>query len=321
MNGEEFLNKIYKDLNLSEEVLHTVKGSKDKNEAVSRYMGRLQSTHDKAIQRNRVDLLKELYYKKYVIKKEYIPEFMDKELIIKTQKESLSKWLNYLLDKNTVYPLWAKYWAFQGMLRIGTYNETTGTYQKRSKKTLAPFIEVNPEVLARCIDMVVEYVEKKELIDDELSKLVESGNFQKLYTMFFEKYKRRTLNESDKNDGIWITYHKETYEEADEKLKRNIEPEYLKLYNSLQGYNTGWCTAGSKDTAKAQVCYRENGDFDDEYEYDGGDFHVYYTKDKNNEYKVPRIAIRMEENYIGEIRGIEESQNLEEGLEIIVEKN
>ena len=94
MNGEEFLNKLYKYLNLNEEVLHTAKGSKDKNEAVSRYMERLQSTHDKAIQRKRIDLLKELYYKKYIIKKEDIPEFMDKELIITAQKESLSKWLN-----------------------------------------------------------------------------------------------------------------------------------------------------------------------------------------------------------------------------------
>ena len=37
MNGEEFLNRLYKDLNLSAEVKHTAKGTKDKNEAVELY--------------------------------------------------------------------------------------------------------------------------------------------------------------------------------------------------------------------------------------------------------------------------------------------
>ena len=66
-------------------------------------------------------------------------------------------------------------------------------------------------------------------------------------------------------------------------------PEYLKLYNSLQGYNTGWCTAGSRETAKEQL--------------EEGDFYVYYSKDKNGNYTIPRLAIRMSEDEIAEIRG------------------
>ena len=60
--------------------------------------------------------------------------------------------------------------------------------------------------------------------------------------------------------------------------------DHMPLVESLKGYNTGWCTAG-ESTAKTQL--------------QGGDFYVYYTLDENDEYKVPRIAIRMENNQIG----------------------
>ena len=43
-------------------------------------------------------------------------------------------WINYLIDENAKYPMWAKYWAFRGMLKIGAYDEATDTYKKRSEK-------------------------------------------------------------------------------------------------------------------------------------------------------------------------------------------
>ena len=41
---------------------------------------------------------------------------------------------------------------------------------------------------------------------------------------------------------------------------------------------------------------------------------------ENDEYKVPRIAIRMENNKIGEIRGIVKDQNIESDMEEVVEE-
>ena len=313
MKGEEFLNRLYKDLNLSDEVIHTSYGIKNKDEAVKRYMDRLERVHNKVINNHKLELLKSMYYKKYIIKESDIPENFDSKKIIQSQKYSIDKWLNYLLDENTKYPMWVKYWVFQGMLKIGTYNEATGTYQKRSDKTLAPFIDINPEVLSGCINLMMDYVNNGNIDDIALNKLIESGNFQKLYTVLLSKTKEELSINSDKRDGVWIKYYYETEEEANEKEKRGVIPEYLRLYNSLQGYNTGWCTAGSKDLAKDQICGID--------EYDGGDFLVYYTKDKNGEYKIPRIAIRMD--YYGsieEIRGIIDGQNIEEGLEDIIEK-
>ncbi|MEE3342774.1 MAG: DUF4116 domain-containing protein [Bacilli bacterium] len=318
LRGEEFLDKLYNGLHMSDEVMHTAGNKDSKLEKIHRYMDRLERINKKAYQRdNDIKNLKYLYHKKYVIKEENLPEYMsdnDKEDIIKKQEESLDKWLYYLLDINTPYPTWAKYWAFQGMLKIGTYDEANDIYQKRSKKTIAPFIEADPEIIAKCIEVVSNYVDKKKIDDNNLEKLVESGNFSKLYTLFIKNKKDKVLRTDNIDDGIWITYNYETIKEIRKKEKKGIIPEYKKLYNSLQGYNTHWCTAGSENVAKDQIC-------GDNYNYVGGNFYVYYTKDDNGEYKVPRIAIRMDRNDIGEIRGVaDESQNVEDGLEEIIEK-
>ncbi|MEE3343116.1 MAG: DUF4116 domain-containing protein [Bacilli bacterium] len=317
LKGEEFLNKCYKELHMSEEVMHTAQNKDSKAEKVHRYMDRLERVNKKAIKRkNDIANLKKLYHKKYVIKEENIPDYIDeksKKQIIKDQEESLDKWLDYLLDSNSPYPTWAKYWVFQGMLKIGTYNEANNTYHKRNKKTINPFIEANPEVIAKCIDLVTKHVNSEQINDNDLEKLIESGSFAKIYTLCSKKQKNKVLRRSNINDGIWIKYNYETKEEVEEKEKKGIIPEYMKLFNSLQDYNTGWCTAGSKQYAKDQI---SGSDF-----YIGGDFYVYYTKDINGEYKVPRVAIRMVKNNIGEIRGVaDESQNVEEGFENIIEE-
>ena len=75
--------------------------------------------------------------------------------------------------------------------------------------------------------------------------------------------------------------------------------DHLPLVNSLKGMNTGWCTAGEK-TAEAQL--RD------------GDLHVYYSIDQNNKLTIPRIAIRMEGNRIGEVRGVAADQNLDSAI-------
>lgn len=310
MTGEEFLDKLYSDLKNSDEVKHLSENVSDKNAAIKNYLDRLERVHSKVKNEHQLNMIKNLYYKKYIIKDEDIPEYMNKERVKNAQKQSMDKWLNYLLDKNSKYPMWAKYWAFQGMLKIGSYSEATGTYQKRSRKTLAPFIEVNPEILAKCIGLIINYIEKKEISESELVELVKSGNFQKMYTSFIKNNNQRCVKNNDNNslEGIWIEYSYESYDDALEKEKNGITPEYRKLYDSLQGYNTGWCTAGDLDMAMDQICGT--------YMYEGGDFYVYYTIDNNGEYKIPRIAIRT--GYykdVEEIRGIADGQNIEDGLE------
>ena len=310
--GEKFLAKLYTDMHLRKEVEHSSLKSDKKNEKIRKYLEREEMIHQKAIERGKLDLLKNAYYDKYVIKEvpEKYLEFLDKnqfdligyhlteeqkeeqkKVIIEDQKKSLDNWINYLTSEDArFYPWWAKYWAFQGMLKIGAYDNENGIYGKRDETTVAPFIELNQEALAKAIDLVMKEV-KDEDIESELSNLVKQGSFTKLYQILLKKQKD-TNYDTKEIEGKWIKYDQ--------------GENYQKLWESLQGYNTGWCTAG-EETCRNQV--------------KNGDFYVYYTKDKDGEYKVPRLAIRMDgTERIGEIRGVAKGQNVESHLEDILDK-
>ena len=321
MNKEaiKLIDRLYKDLYLDDEVLHHSSGNKyDKFNNINQYLEKLESIHNRVTETGRhKDILKWMYYKKYVIKEEDIPESyyrhqqevalqrgyghieitasQRKELqkeIIENQKKSLDTWLDYFLSEDAkVYPFWAKYWAFQGMLRLGNYNKETGEFGKRTKDTVAPFCDLNREALAMSIDMIIKLVDKEKIEDKDLEILVKSGSFKKIYTYILKNVLSDNKNTTKRNIGKWVKYEQGS--------------NHMPLVESLKGYNTGWCTAG-ESTAENQLSM--------------GDFYVYYTLDENNEYKVPRIAIRMEYGKIGEIRGVAKDQNIEPEMEEVVEE-
>ncbi len=312
-----FIDKLYKDLYKSEEVLHHSSGNEiDKFNNIEEYLNTLERVHDRATQtERRTDTLKRLYMEKYVIKKEDIPDSyyqnqqrialergfghvkitseQKQELaneVINNQKKSLENWLDYFFnDDSKFYPFWAKYWAFQGMLRLGFYDKSKGTFNKRTKETVAPFADLNQEALSMSMDYLIKYIGKEKIEDQELEKIVAGGSFQKIYPYILKNVLSNNENIIKRNEGRWVKY--------------NQGSDHMLLAKSLQGYNTGWCTAG-ESTAKSQLA--------------DGDFYVYYTLDEKGEYKIPRIAIRMEHGEIGEIRGIANSQNLEPEMEEVV---
>ena len=308
--GIKFLDRIYRDLYASDEVMHVSLQSDSKEERIRKFLARLERVNKLAKTDHKKELLRELYYEKYVIKESDVP-YYNSDIIINQQKRSLDNWINYLIDDTTPYPMWAKYWAFQGMLKMGNFDEDSKTYMKRSKKTINPFMELNREFVSKAISSVTSKLQGKKLDDEELDKLCSDGNFSKIYSHLISVSKDKQVL-LDPLDGIWIKYDQEEYyddeyEDDDEYessyfYEKEI-PSYKKLCDSLQGYNTGWCTAG-EEVAKSQLAE--------------GDFYVYYTKDYEGNYVVPRIAIRMEDGSIGEIRGVDVSQNVEDGLVSVV---
>jgi len=321
MNKEaiRLLDRLYKDLYLSYEVLHHSSGNKyDKFNNIKEYIDKLEDIHTRVSESKRhINYLKKLYYDKYVIKTEDIPESyyehqkevalergyghaeitadqknQIQEEVINNQKSRLDVWIDYFLSEDAnVYPFWAKYWAFQGMLKLGTYDKEKGEFHKRTRNTVEPFADLNREALAMSIDMMIKMLNKEEIDDKELEILVKTGSFQKIYSYILTKVLKDNKNITKRNIGKWIKYDRGS--------------DHMPLVESLKGYNTGWCTAG-ESTAKSQL--------------QGGDFYVYYTLDENDEYKVPRIAIRMEYNQIAEIRGIAQNQNIESEIEEVVEE-
>ena len=335
----KFLGKLY-DILLNEGIIKygdQAKDLKEKKLRIEKYLDKLKRIQDKVSDNERhLETLKKLYYDRYVIKEEDIPngyfKFLENQYleqgyghinlvnpvtsterelkqqhidtIINEQKDSLNNWLNYFFSEDSSYmEMWAKVWAFQGMLHIGNLNKNKDGYDTRSETTVNPFVSIDSEILNQCVSLVQETFNKKETTDEMLNKLLSSGSFPKLYGKLLASKKQI---KAEINEGIWIKYNKETETTIKEKNSKGYEPEYIKLYNSLQGYNTGWCTAGSRETAKKQIL--------------GGDFYVYYSKDENGDYKIPRLAIRMENNLIGEIRGIAENQNVESNMEYILDE-
>lgn len=315
----KLLDRLYKDLYLNDEVLHYGNGNQyDKFNNIENYLKRLESIHNEASNSDsQINYLKNCYYDKYVIKKEDIPEsyyenqqqmalergFGHIEItlqqreqlqdeVIENQKKSLDRWIDYFLsDDAKVYPFWAKYWAFQGMIKLGYFDKEKKLFYKRTKNTICPFCDLNREALSMSIDLLIKSLNKEFIEDKDLEILVKSGSFQKIYAYCLTKVLNNNTNITKKNVGKWVKYE--------------CGSDHMPLVNSLKGYNTGWCTAGEA-TAREQLSM--------------GDFYVYYTLDDNDEYNVPRIAIRMEGGSIGEIRGIAENQNIEPEMEKIVEE-
>ena len=314
-SGESFIDHIYQELINSDEVKKAIQrrgaSPKSREEAVRYYLERMQHAHST---QRKIEILKRFYYKKYVI--DHLPEsyverqwkiareqgygnirITDKmknkmlEQIQTEQKKSLDSWIDYLNSKDAMYPMWFKYYAFQGMLKLGQFDKEKRKFRKRTKDTTSPFIEVNQEVLGQMYTIISKTIEKQELTEEELKSLEKGVSFQKLYTSLLIQIEENRITNSIGTEGIWIKY-----EQGDN---------YQELWKSLQGKNTGWCTAG-EEMCKNQI--KE------------GDFYVYYTYDKDGNPTEPRIAIRMNgTDEIAEVRGIGKDQSLEPEMVEIVE--
>jgi hypothetical protein len=206
--------------------------------------------------------------------------------VVMDQQHSLDLWVDYLVSKDTqVYPMWLKYWMFTGMAKLSKFDAETGSFGNRSKETVAPYVEVNHEALAYVADAVVRKVKKQSLTDISdpvFLKALEGMSFGKLYGQALFKLGVGRDGYFATNEGHWVLY------------PRNSDP--LPMVKSLEGRNTGWCISG-ESTARTYI--RD------------GDFYVYYSRDKNGQNQVPRVAIRMQGEDIAEVRGVAKDQNLD----------
>lgn len=232
----------------------------------------------------------------------YISDHMRKtmiETLRSEQRASLERWATYLSNptNEVSYPDWFRLYAFDGVQKLGSFDKKRGEFRKRSKDTTAPFADLNPEALAYVLDSLSTHQHGAQVDDSDLSNLVKSGNFAKLYanTLF-----RSTADpeRAKSTDGSWQKFE-QIHRSYDEPESMGIHPTAQKLADSLQGHGTTWCTAG-ETTAQGQLR--------------GGDFYVYYSEDSEGNDAVPRIAIRMHNGEVAEVRGVAEDQNLEEEM-------
>lgn len=211
---------------------------------------------------------------------EIIEETTDK------QTESLDVWMDYLLSEDAAYPDWFKYYAFRNILGLTAYDRHNGEFPRRPTNganwtTLREFPELNWEALAYVLDEI-ESKYQGVIRKEDVRKFLQGENFAKLYAKAYEQATPANADRLVVTEGRWV------------KFNQGSDPE--PLVDSIQGHGTGWCTAG-ESTARSQL--------------KGGDFYVYYSLNKQNQPTIPRVAIRMEGDNIGEVRGIADNQNLD----------
>ncbi len=211
----------------------------------------------------------------------YKPLILEKAQI---QRKTLTSWLDYLQQNDAKHPMWFRYYVVRSLEKMGTLDKEKGTYSTRTPTTVAPFPELNSEALG-WVYKKLEGVNQKNRVPEEnkqLETLIKAKDFTKLYA-FAQIETAGNLNR-ESIEGQWRKYNKDS--------------DYHILEGDLKGKGTGWCTA--EGSAKGQL--------------QGGDFYVYYTKGANGTYTEPRVAIRMEGDHVGEVRGVNPRQELEPAL-------
>ena len=148
---------------------------------------------------------------------EYTESEMNKdyERLRQDQVDSINSWTEYLSNKEIPFPTWFKIYAFDSVIKMGTYNRKAGKYENRDKSTIAPYPKVSPAALALTLDAVNDFFgqDKEKWFtdhtdDDQLNAIVKSGNFGKIYTHFFnEIYKPiPTPERTEDIEGEWFDF-------------------------------------------------------------------------------------------------------------------
>ena len=213
------------------------------------------------------------------------------------QRQGLSAWLDYLKQNDAHHPAWFRYFVVRNLQKMGGMDKEKGEYAKRASGTIAPFPELNPEALGFVYRALAEGIKSDELTrqnmtedelnearrkQEKLARLIAEKDFAKLYA--FAQIETAGHLNRESIEGQWVKYS--------HKSDHHI------LEKSLKGKSTGWCTAEGSAYTHLQ----------------GGDFYVYYTKGPTREYSEPRIAIRMENGQVAEVRGTNGRQELEPAL-------
>lgn len=296
-----------------QERLEGEKVPNDPAERIEAYMDRLENVFlnpDERVRERNLEMVKDKIYDALLIKKENFPEsyfelqqriarergqaveeipanireqMMD--VAIEDQRHSLDAWMDYLTSDDAVYPAWFKYFAWKNIIRLSQFDKERGEFKKRTDSTVAPFPDIYREPLAQIADIYLKVKEdNKNLKEPEIKELF-SKKFPTLYAELIQKSLAASMENREEIKGEWVKYEQGRNGDA------------AKLFKSLEGKGTGWCTAGSS-TAEAQI--------------KSGDFYVFYTNDSNGEPTQPRLAIRMDgDNRIGEVRGILPHQGVE----------
>lgn len=215
------------------------------------------------------------------------------------QKGSMEEWIDYLTsDKSSYLPDYLKYWVFQGILRLERYEKgeegKPGRFPERPTGRQRS-VKMFPEVNERALKFITEAYEAKsknqpihfrydisQSAQEVFLKDLEVKNFRSLYGWGQEYIPPISEEEMKTTEGQWITYAQGS--------------EAKTLSRTLQGKGSGWCIAG-ENVARDYLLNRS--------------LFIYYTRDREDNFTIPRVVIVSQANRVTEIRGIEWEENVD----------
>ena len=283
----------------------------DCSERIQAYIERLENVFlnpDPKIRERNIELLKPTIHENTVIEDEDFPEshfdlqkrilknrgisdveFTDEQKeqeitrVQESQRKSLDAWIDYLTGNDCKYPADLKYFAMQGVLRLGDFEDKREKYSftKRLSSTVTPFAEIDREALSVVLGSLdaVHHDKPTDRYSQTILDLINRGNsFGDLYaaTMYELDQKAGKKELLPVTDGEWKVFEKG----SDAQI----------LADSLVGKRSNLCL---RDIGSAET-----------YLFQGA-VEIYFSKDKDGNATVPRIAVAYAEdkNGVYEVRG------------------
>jgi len=288
----------------------------DRTKRVQAYMERLENVflnEDEETRERNIALLKPAIYENTLIGKKNFPdsyfEFQKKQSrerglgeisfteeekekekakVIESQRLSLDSWIDYLTGDDCKYPADIKFFAMQGVLRLGKFDTEKYSFARRNKDTTAPFCEIDREALS----IVMGALDAKHHDGDfsgyppQLLALIDKKkSFGDMYaeTMRDLDSKAERKDLLPITDGEWRVFEK------------GSDPQVLS--DALAGKRSNLCIADIGSATR----YLNTGSVE-----------VFFSYDRAEEPTVPRIAIALNEEEVYEVRGtFDKNENLD----------
>jgi hypothetical protein len=279
----------------------------DKTKRIEAYLGRLENiflNEDEDKRERNIALLKPTIYKNTLFGEDNLPdsyfEFQkqlarerglgevsfteeqkgeERTKVIETQRLSLDSWIDYLTGGDCKYPADVKYFAMQGILKLGKFDTEKYSFARRNKATVAPFCEIDREALSTVLGALDAKHHDKDFsgYPPKLLALIDKKtSFGDMYAETMRDLDAKADKEklSLITDGEWKVFEKGSNPQA--------------LVDSLAGKRSNLCIADIGQATR----YLEAGSVE-----------VFFSNNHAGRPVTPRIAVAFNEQGPYEVRG------------------
>ena len=267
----------------------------DRSERIVAYIERLENVFlnpSKKVRERNIEILKPAIYNNTIIKDENFPEsffeykkqemkrhglgeveFSDEEKqkeianVQEAQRKSLDAWIDHLLSEESHYPADIKYFAMQGILRTGSFDESTYQFGKRNEFTTASFRQIDHEALSMVMG-ALDAVQHHGDVSFYHPKLLECINRNKDFGSMYAEAMRYLDKEAGKDKALEIT------DGEWRVFKKGSDPQELVM--AFAGKRAFQCLGNIGD---ASGCLKR------------GDIQVYFSNNRAGKPVWPRVAV------------------------------